>query len=206
MVGGEGGDGGNDTFIEFAGRANIPLQNGWNVEPDLYFGSYSDSDDYWGGVVHLYKRMANSAAGVFGGARSFSGGDVDVWAVGVEAQTYSVPNSIVGARAHYADSDSGSDWIQGEFWWDYFITPNTKVTADFDAWIYTDDGVGGEGTLKLTRRFEGTKVSGFIAANAGSDDGFEWYEGSAGLTWNFDPPGTTQYQHDMLVPFTQNSL
>lgn len=125
-VGAEGGDD-DFTFFEVAGRVNIPLQNGWNFEPDVYYGADSDSDNYFGAVGHFYKRMA-------------------------------------------------------------------------------DNAVGGEGTLALTRRFEGTQVSGFVAANAGSDDGFEWYEARAGLTWNFDPPGTTQYEHDMMVPFTQNSL
>jgi hypothetical protein len=205
---GAGSDTGYDyTFLHLAGRVNIPLHNGWNVEPDIQFNVDSDSNTYFSGVAHVYKRLPTAAMGFYAGTIAY-GGDFEVLAFGVEAESYVHPNSIVGGRAHYASADWGGGWFQGEFWWDYFFTPNHKITTEVLAWAGTGgDDSGIEGTLTLTKRFDGTQISGFVAGDVGAEsDSDSWIAATVGLTWNFDLPGTTQYQHDMMVPFTEFAL
>ena len=205
IFGGVSDDFDNFTYGVVAARVNIPMQNSWNFEPDIYYSRDSDSFTDFGGVAHFYKRLPDRSVGFYVGTRGFDG-SLEVLAVGVEAETYAHPNSIIGGRVHYASTDWSFDWIQGEAWWDYFYTPNRKVTGKLEAWVQTDDILGGEASVVLTQRFEGTQVSGFLGGLAGASDGFSWLEASAGLTWNFDAPGTTQYEHDLMVPFSENEL
>lgn len=208
IFGGVTDDFGDFTYGQVAGRVNIPMNNSWNFQPDVYYNHDSDSFTDFGGVAHFYKQMPDKAVGFYVAGRSMSGGgdDASAVAVGVEAQTYAHPNSIIGGRVHYASANNLPNWFQGEAWWSHYYTPNRKVTGKLEAWVQSDDIVGGEAFLTLTQRLEGTQLSAFIEGVAGAADGVSWLEANAGLTWNFDAPGTTQYEHDMLVPFTENEI
>lgn len=191
--------GSSSGMVTLDGRVNVPLHDDWNIEPDFGVATFfNPAETSFGGVVHLYKRLPQSAVGIFGGAEVTSGHTTD-FIVGAEGALYTHPNSIVGGQIALISGSSSSVLLRG--YWDYFFDPDLKATIDI-SWLSAYAGSGGTfaGTAGLTKRFAGTQISGFLSATliaGGTSGGI----GRAGLTWNFDPSATTQYDHDRLVPF-----
>lgn len=197
--------GSNSTgFAVLGARLNLPLHDGWNLEPDLGLATAFDpSVTVAGGVAHLYKNLPNADVGVFLGGYGTSAPSTSTgtFILGAEAAYYGHPNSIFGARAAYAwVSNSTSYPILGANW-DYFFTPDVKSTLRVD-WM---GGTSGQpdattGALALTKRWFGTAWSGYVQGSVTSVGSRTAYSGLVGVTWNHDN-GMHQYDHDRALPF-----
>jgi hypothetical protein len=188
-------------YVDAGGRVAIGLGSGWVFQPEVWVGTDSDTFSYIEGVAHFYRRTPTSAVGGFVGASSYTGGSD--WSVGIEAESYAHPNTIVGGRLWYGDGTFGS-WVEADGWWSYFFNPDLMLTAEGEAWLGSG-GVdsGAEGSLTLTKRFPGTQLAGFLSGWIYHDVG-PWTVAGAevGLRWYFDPPGTTLYDAETkLVAF-----
>ena len=187
------------------GRANIPFADGWNIEPDITLATtFSPSVTEVGGVLHLYKALPQASLGVFGGGFGLSApyGNTSTWTFGGEAALYSHPNSIIGLQASLNSVSNGTSYPQVEGSWDYFFNPNFKATGQLE-WFGGSSGGSSTTveTIALTKRFTGTQLSGFLSGSLAQTGSNNAVLGLIGATWNFDPPGTTLYQHDRSVPF-----
>jgi hypothetical protein len=186
-------------------RLNIPLSNGWNLEPELGLATiFSPSATVFGGFAHLYKNLPTVALGIFGGGFTSSISALPTtttFTIGGEAAWYSVPNSILGLQASF--NSGGGSYAQIAGSWDYFFNPNLKGTA---ALSWTGAAGSGSsvttGTLALTKRWAGTPCSGSLSGSVISAAGTTGFLGLVGFSWNFDPPGTTLYDHQRSVPFS----
>lgn len=168
------GDGSSETGGVFggAGRANMPLRDGWNVQIDaqsVALLQHEGSDTYsypteFSGYAHVYRLEPGShALGVFGGASWLLG--PQVYTAGVEGQMYWPRFTLYGqgsASALKVNDISGSAFqLRGQGQW--FATDNTAVFGDV-IWTTIDlDGSATDLALIGTamHRFDGTPIAVF---------------------------------------------
>ena len=202
------GDGSSETGGVFggAGRANMPLRDGWNVQIDaqsvaLLQHDGSDTVSYpteFSGYAHVYRLEPGShALGVFGGASWLLG--PQVYTAGVEGQMYWQRFTLYGqasASALKFEDISGSAFqLRGQGQW--FATDNTAVFGDV-LWTNIDlDGSATDLALigTVMHRFDGTPIAAFgkVRWDHMTGDG---YSGDAttvlgGLRIIADQPGGT---------------
>lgn len=198
-----------------AGRANAPLQNGWNIQLDaqgnamiLHEGGYSYSYSEFGGYAHLYRRDPDSNAfGVFVGANYPTG--VSLYTVGVEGQLY-WPQFTLYGQASLSSMTSGPDsghiaQLRGEGQW--FLTDDSALIGDV---IWTGINFDSYHTNVLTlagsymHRFTGTPWAGFVKGrwDHASTDGYNASAFSvlAGVRLHADPAGSTLKSHRRTGP------
>lgn len=168
------GDGSSETGGVFggAGRANMPLHDGWNLQIDaqsLALLEQNGGDTYsypteFSGYAHVYKLEPGShALGVFGGASWLLG--PQVYTVGVEGQMYwqrfTVYGQASGSALNFADISGSAFQLRGQGQW--FATDNTAVFGDV-VWTSIDlDGSATDLALigTVMHRFDGTPIAAF---------------------------------------------
>ena len=169
-----GGKGSNDNGGVFggAGRANVPIRDGWNVQIDaqamallVHDGSatYSYPTEF-SGYAHLYKLTPGShALGIFGGASWLPG--PQVYTAGVEGQMYWQQFTLYGQASvsslSVEDLSGHAFQLRGQGQW--FANENTAVMGDV-IWTSLDlDGSANVLTLAGTvmHRFQNTPIAGF---------------------------------------------
>jgi hypothetical protein len=188
-------NGGSDSWGSIGGRFAVPIHNGWTLAPEFFSEMEDDGYAFITAVAHFYRKTPTFAHGFFVGYSHDNDSGDDV-AVGIEGAWYTHPSSILSASGFIAH-DSYGGWVNVTGAWDYFFNPDTKLTLLGSLEIY-DGGTDPYGQIRLTHRFTGTQLSGFIAAEATD----YWRGAFVGLTFNFDQPGTSQYMHDVMLPFS----
>lgn len=202
------GDGG---VFKGAGRANVPFAGNWNIELETggnaYFYNGGGSSSNIGAYGHLWTSLNGARIGAFGGA-SFDLNTTTT--VGVEGEidagslTFGAQGSYNFGEVFCCTSGNGNFWgVRG--WADAYLTPNTKLGADFSWWDGSDI-IGlkiwtASGTVE--HRFANTPLSGFARViyqnnDNGPDDTLTV---SGGIRIFLDKRGTTLRDHDRQVPF-----
>jgi opacity protein-like surface antigen len=213
------GDGSDETsnlgVFGGAGRANMPLHDGWNVQIDaqsLAILQHEDDQFYsspteFSGYAHLYKmEPASHALGVFGGASWLNG--PQVYTAGLEGQMYWQRFTLYGQASASAlkisDISGSAVQVRGQGQW--FLNDNTGIFGDV-IWTGIDlDESANDLTLvgTLMHRFEGTPIAGFAKVRwdqaSGDGDTVTATTVLAGVRIIADPPGGTLRSSLMGVP------
>jgi hypothetical protein len=208
----------DDTAFLFggAGRANVPFNNGWNLQLDAQGSAYvfSQGKDSlfaspeFGGFGHAYYRDPNShALGFFGGANFYDG--PQAYTLGVEGQMYWPQFTLYGQAAvssiRYGNDSATAFHLRGQGQW--FITDDTVLLKDV-MWTLVDAEGDTANILTLAgtamHRFNGGPFSGFLRAewNHITADPYAANEFSAviGVRVSADPPGSTEMSHRRTGP------
>jgi len=193
-----------------AGRANVPFQNGWNLQidaqGDALAWSGGKSDPQFGGYAHLYYRdPASHALGLFGGANYWG---PQVYTVGVEGQMYWPQFTLYGQAALSSVQAFGASatavQLRGEGQW--FFTDNIALLGDL---MWTHVSADGDPADILTvagtliHRFDGP-ISGFVRGRwdhttAGSFTSDQWSV-VGGVRISADQAGSTDKSHRRTGP------
>jgi hypothetical protein len=198
-----------------AGRANVPLQSGRNLQLDaqgsaLVFteGKFSESFPEFGGYAHWYARDPNShALGLYAGADFFSIGP-QIYTFGVEGQMYWPDFTLYGQASVSAVQGGDDGWmtqLRAEGQW--FLSDDTLVVGDV-MWSHLSADGDDANILtllaQLEHRFNGGPFSGFVRGRFDhqSADFFDVDQFSAvlGVRVQADPPGSTEKSHRRTGP------
>jgi hypothetical protein len=199
-----------------AGRANVPLASGRNLQLDaqgsafvIHEDDFSESFPEFGGYAHWYARDPNShALGLYAGA-NFQTFAPQLYTVGVEGQMY-WPDFTLYGQASVSSVQFGPDsgWagqLRGEGQW--FLSDDTLVIGDI-AWTHfnVDSETANILTVlaQLQHRFNGGPFSGFLRGRFDhlTTDSFDANVFSAvlGVRVQADPPGSTEKSHRRTGP------
>jgi opacity protein-like surface antigen len=197
----------NEWIFGGAGRINVPLLDGWNIQLDAQGSAstidesgFSESFSEYGGFAHIYKRDPQSyALGFFAGAdfpTPFS-----IYQVGVEGQLY-WPQFTLYGQASFGSLNVSSEsataiQLRGEG--KYFIHDNTALIGDIMWTNVSGDAFSGTSILSLSgsvmHRFDNTPLAGFLKARwdhaTGDGDEVNISTFLAGIRIFADPPGST---------------
>jgi hypothetical protein len=199
-----------------AGRANVPLASGRNLQLDaqgsaLLFteDEFSESFPEFAGYVHWYGRDPNShALGLFAGA-NFQTFAPQLYTIGIEGQMYWPDFTLYGQASvssmQFGPDDGWAAQLRGEGQW--FLSDDTLVIGDV-AWttLNSDGDTANILTLlaQLEHRFNGGPFSGFIRGrfDHASADFFEadLFSAVLGVRVQADPPGSTEKSHRRTGP------
>jgi hypothetical protein len=200
-----------------AGRANVPLQSGRNLQLDVQGStlvetfsrgkgvpSISESSPEFAGYAHWYARDPNShALGLFAGANFFTFAP-KVYTVGIEGQMFWPTFTLYGqasvSEVNIGSSDAWMGQLRAEGQW--FLTNDTVAIADA-MWSHVNfsGDVANILTLQgqLQHRFNGGPFSGFVRGRFDhvSGDFIERDQFAAllGVRVQADPPGSTEISH-----------
>jgi hypothetical protein len=198
-------------LFEGAGRANIPFQNGWNLEVEtgggagFYEGGYSSSTI--GAAAHLWNRGPIAALGIFGGV-SFGGGTLGF--IGVEGEVDISQNATLGAQGSFGFGQSDFNYWNVRGWGSYYFSPNTKLRGEVAYTSTNYDENIWDLSAELEHRFTGTAFSAFgkVGYTNISDSGYDSnaWRGLVGARIFLDQPGTTLRDHDRQVPWDVRPL
>ena len=198
-----------------AGRANMPLRDGWNVQADVQSlavlinddgGDYSTPTEF-SGYAHLYKMTPGShALGIYGGASWLLG--PQVYTAGLEGQMYWQRFTLYGqasaAALNFADISGSAVQVRGQGQW--FLNDNTALLGDV-IWTSIDlDESATDLTLigTVMHRFDGTPIAGFAKVRWDHATGGGYSEDAttvlAGVRIIADPPGSTLRSSLIGVP------
>jgi hypothetical protein len=198
-----------------AGRANLPIQNNWNIQADAqgstlvyHDGGGTFSYPEFAGYVHFYKRQPEShALGVFvGGGSIFY---VHTLTFGVEGQMYWPQFTLYGqasvSKLTVSDESAHAVQLRAEGQW--YVTDNTMIVGDL-IWTHLTEDSDTSNVLSVgvsaMHRFHGGPLAGFIKAR--------WdhlsYESAIGNNFvvlggvrvHADPPGSTLKSHRRTGP------
>jgi hypothetical protein len=209
---------GNDSgyIVGGAGRANVPLQNDWNLQVDAQgsaFGFTSGKGGWtnpeFGGYAHFYKRDPNShALGIFGGAEFYSG--PQLYTIGAEGQMYWPQFTLYGQASVSSFNCNGPCYsnltmfqLRGEGQW--FVNDNTVLLGDVIWRSFTGDDNFDMFTVAgtLMHRFNQGPISGFVTARwdgLGSGPTADQWTGLIGIRVHADPAGSTEKSHRHTGP------
>ncbi len=168
-------------------RLNMPLHDGWNLEPDIGLAATFDpSVTVFGGVAHLYKNLPGAALGGFVGGFQTSSSfyTQSTFTLGAELALYTHPNSIFGAQLGYGWVSDGTSYPSVGGYWDYFFTPDLKGTIGAN-WIGGYSGLSSTtvGTLALTKHWAGTPWSAYVSGSVADVSGTTASVALIGATW-----------------------
>jgi hypothetical protein len=196
----------NGWLFGGAGRVNVPLTDGWNIQLDaqgnattIAESGFSESVSEYGGFVHIYKRDPQSyALGFFAGADFPT--PLSIYQAGVEGQFY-WPQFTLYGQASFASLkalDESGTAVQLRAEGQYFIHDNTALIGDI-MWTNASAFSGSTDILTLSgsimHRFDNTPLAGFLEARwdhaTGDGDTADISTFLAGVRIFADPPGST---------------
>jgi len=192
-----------------AARVNLPLGGTWNLELEAGGGSWFDHGEgrsSIGALGHLWTKLDNAAAGVFGGV-NFPTYDLVEGTAGLEGEVY-FGNLTLGASGSYNWGNGFDYWLVGAGA-DLYLTPESKLSAE--ASYYDGDFFSASFTEWNARaigehHFAGTPLTGWVEASYtdyGDGFGHEW-AGLAGIRVLLNnKPDTTLQEHDRDVPWDE---
>jgi hypothetical protein len=189
-------------------RAAVPLAR-WTFMADLQgatsFGT-AGGQTLFGAHGHFYKVLPNASFGLFGGLLRSADPDFRLYTIGVEGTWDAPGNFVLGGQASIsARRVAGGALLQAKGWVDYYFHPDAKLTGSLQLANYDPGAIGRTPRFTVaaeyTRRITGTAFSWFVNASYTRASAFTTLAALVGGTFNFDPPGTTLYDHDRAMPY-----
>lgn len=204
-----------EGLFEAAGRANIPFNNGWNLQVEAGGGGafFNDGDSFasLGAAAHIWNRGAAGALGFFGGVNFGTGYGVTTGFVGVEGEFDLGESAAIGAQAAYGFGQHSYNYWTLRGWGSYYFSPNTKLRGEVAYASINDDAKAWDLSAELEHRFNASPISVF--GKLGYTNVDYWFGGSQsnwrgliGARIFMDQPGTTLRDHDRQVPWDVRSL
>lgn len=193
-----------DTYMDVRGRLNLPLHNGWNLEPEFRLSHDFGDGTFTTGVLHFYKNLPNGAVGPFVALSGFSGGGPTAVSVGGEVKTY-LPNADLTGQISWTGMGSGSGFLQIGGFVDYYLSPMSKLRGGIEVATGSGTTVAEASAQYLRRVYSGPNASGDLFAAGFLDFGGGGPAAGAfevGGKLNFGPPTQTVRQQDEQIQFT----
>lgn len=190
----------DETDIEGRGRALFRLGNGLNVQLTGFAGQDIVNNVTFGSVsTDIFFATPDHAAGIYAGVFANTDGFSDFF-MGIEGAKFFTTVDVGG----WAGWQTGNQNAEAGVWFMAYLSPNTGIGgAGF--WEGNSNYNRFSAGWRLEHRMTDTQWSvwtdGNISHFTGFSDDFTSYDARLGLTFFFDPRGTTLQEHNHMMPF-----